>query len=126
MAEQFLSLKDTKTGAEILRSITNESHTACIVDVNNVSARKYSEYIYKYKAPNKPLPDFMIGEDQKRIREDIKVQKSDKTKTNKVKVENKVSKVSKVSKENKVNKIRLYEDINFDLSGINPDPVYKY
>ena len=60
MAEQFLSIVDVKIGTGYLKAITNEAHTACIIDVNNTSARTYEDYVYKYKAPEK-CKDFFIG-----------------------------------------------------------------
>jgi len=80
MAEQFLSMEGHKVGAEYLHRITNEPHTACVIDVNNVSARSYNEYVYKYKAPDKKLPKFMIGKENKRLREQKNSIKVDNTK----------------------------------------------
>jgi len=79
LAEQFLSVVDTKLGMEYLRAITNEAHTAAVIDVNNTSARTYEDYIFKYKAPEKVKP-FFIGQKKKKGTTFIKVPKEEKLK----------------------------------------------
>ena len=61
MAEQFLSMNgDTKGGMAFSNSVTDREYQMCVIDVNNTSARKYSDYVYKYSAPDKKLPKFTI------------------------------------------------------------------
>ena len=140
MAEQFLSLIDTKVGMEYLRRITNEKHTACVIDVNNVSARRYNEYVYKYKAPDKKLPNFMIGQEEKRLREQkntILISKQDNETGTPIKGGRKQSKLIKINtpkvntstiktKEKRIGtvSVRLKSDINHTINGINLDPIY--
>jgi hypothetical protein len=66
IAEQFLSIKGTKRGAALFEAVTNEAFQACVIDVNNTSAREYGDYVYKYTAPNKKLPKFKIPSDEKK------------------------------------------------------------
>lgn len=125
MAEQFLSIVDVKIGTQYLKAITNEEHTACIIDVNNVSARKYEEYIYKYKAPDK-CKDFFIGGDKKnKILKNFKVSKERneiKTKQTPKIININIKKPKKVKKSGKLSTLVLVrvnnqEDLN--------DPVYN-
>ncbi len=135
MCRQFLSLVDRKIGMEYLRQVTNEEHTACVIDVNNTSARVYEDYIFRYKAPSRKIPKFMIGSNEKRLKETIVVDKSAHTKDQRIKtskaknttrVRNKkigfkpaFRKVSKKVQFNNKIKIRTFDNTDFTRTSIN-------
>lgn len=129
MAEQFLSLQSAKHGAEYLRRITNEKYTACVIDVNNVGARKYSDYVFKYKAPNKKRSKFMIGDKQQRIRESTVIQRNpletpNRSQTNNAAVRSPSKVKPQKGKCNYVN-IRTADQIDYSRKGINCDIGYN-
>jgi len=106
IAEQFLSIKNTKEGAAMFEAITNEKHQACIIDVNNTTAREYSDYVYKYTAPDKPLPKFIIkNKDPNNVLNDIAISVAEERESVSAKVKTKVRKRKKRVK-------------NFDTFGI--------
>lgn len=130
MAEQFLSLENAKVGAEYLRQITNVKHTACVIDVNNVGARTYTDYVFKYLAPNKKLPKFMIGDSKKRIREEkrsiITSNKSMSRKRETVPIKTAPTKKSKQGKVKCNFVIRTADMIDHSRSSINCDEGYQF
>lgn len=130
MAEQYLSIVDTKLGMEYLKRITNQAHTMCVIDVNNVSARSYGEYLYKYKAPDKKLPKFMIGDEDKKldlgesiflkppVKASVKVITRIRTKTVLDKSKKNISTKQHI-------RVRTVADPVSNISIVTPDPIYN-
>jgi GTPase SAR1 family protein len=75
LSTQFLSLVSNKEGIRITKSITNEEHQALVIDNAIKGARKYEDYVFKYKAPADKLPKFRIGTNKTSVKTGSSFQK---------------------------------------------------
>lgn len=125
MAEQFLSQVDVKSGMAFFKAVTNEAHTACIVDVNNTAARNYHEYVYKYLAPEK-CPPFYIGDKPKKGCAGIKAPKQDKPQKGRLSV-NRATMITRTVPRSQVksNIIIRTLDNTTHYDTVNPVPAYE-
>jgi hypothetical protein len=60
LCEEYLSVQHWRVGEEILKMITEEEYNACVICLHN-KGRKYEDYVFTYKAPEK-LKNFKLGE----------------------------------------------------------------
>lgn len=104
ICQQYASVTDggSKEGGIYYKTIASEPYTSAVFDLTNVEARRYEDYIYKYRVPEKQ-PKFMIGQD-------------------KLKTGKKASKVSKLSNVKPV--VDDVENYVFDIGG-RQQPMIK-
>ena len=70
ICQQYASVSDkgSSEGAAYYKYVASEPFTSAVFDLQNIQARKYNEYIYRYKVPEKQ-PNFIIGDKEKKLKD---------------------------------------------------------